>query len=74
MHKEENMSNKLKEFRQNKGFSRAGLAKMSGVKERSIKAWEDEQVKLEKASYESIKKIAKALEVDPDSLFIDAGW
>ena len=66
--------NKLKQIRQAKGVSREGLSKMSGVKTRSIKSWEDGQVELEKASYSAIRKIAKALEVDPDDLFIDPVW
>ena len=68
------MRNKLMYLRHASGLSREGLSKVSGVKARSIKAWEDGQVELEKASYESIMKIAKALEVDPEDLFIDPKW
>ena len=66
--------NNLKQIRQEHGLSREALSKVSGVKARSIKSWEDGQVALENASYSAIKAISKALEVEPDDLFVNAVW
>lgn len=68
------MANNLKEIRQMRGFSREALAKVSGIKARSIKAWEDEQVDLANASFKAIMKLAKALETEPEAFFVYPKW
>lgn len=61
--------NNLREIRQEKHLSREKLEKVSGVPARAIKAYESGQVALENASYISVIRLAKALEVDPKDLF-----
>lgn len=61
--------NNLRTIRKGKHLSREKLEKISGVPARAIKAYESGQVALEKASYISIMKLAKALEVEPEQFF-----
>lgn len=63
--------NKLREVREARHLSREKLEVVSGVPARAIKAYESGQVALEKASYSSIMKLAKALEVEPSELFCE---
>lgn len=63
--------NKLREIREERHLSREKLEAVSGVPSRAIKAYESGQVALEKASYSSIMKLAKALEVEPSELFCE---
>lgn len=63
------MNNKLQEIRKEKHLSREKLEVLSGVPARAIKAYESGQVSLEKASFISIIKLSKALDVEPLALF-----
>ena len=63
------MKNKLQDIRKEKHLSREKLEALSGVPARAIKAYESGQVSLEKASFISIIKLSKALEVKPLDLF-----
>lgn len=62
--------NNLKAIRQSKGIQREQLSRMTGIKTGTIKHWEDGTVELENASYSNVIKVAKALEVEPDKLFL----
>lgn len=61
--------NKLREIREERHLSREKLEAVSGVPARAIKAYEYGQVKLEKASYITVIRLAKALEVEPKAFF-----
>lgn len=63
--------NNLRDIREARHLSREKLEAVSGVPARAIKAYESGQVALEKASYSSIMKLAKALEVEPSELFCE---
>ncbi len=63
--------NKLRDIREARHLSREKLEALSGVPARAIKAYESGQVALEKASYSSIMKLAKALEIEPSELFCE---
>ena len=63
--------NNLRNIREERHLSREKLEAVSGVPARAIKAYESGQVALEKASYSSIMKLAKALEVEPSELFCE---
>lgn len=63
--------NNLRNIRRDKHLSREKLEIVSGVPARAIKAYESGQVDLEKASYICVIKLAKALEVEPNELFLE---
>lgn len=56
------MTNSLKELRLKRGLSQTELAKISGVPLRSIKAYEQEATKIQKAQAETLYLLARALD------------
>lgn len=59
----------LEQIRKDKNFTRRELAEKSNIPMRTILSWERRDRKIELASYSSIIRLAKALEVDAQELF-----
>lgn len=62
------MTNSLKELRLKRGLSQTELAKISGVPLRSIKAYEQEATKIQKAQAETLYLLARALDCHIEEL------
>ena len=62
--------NNLRYYRHVKNMTREALSRATGIKTGTIKHWEDGTVELENASYINVIKVANALEVEPDKLFL----
>lgn len=61
------IDNKIREFRKEKGLSQHKLAKMVGLKRRSIMAYENKTIS---PSLETAYKICKVLDKDIKEVFI----
>lgn len=59
---------RLKAIRLKSGYSQSGLARASGVPVRTIQQYEQRQKDINKASFESIIKLAAALSCEPQDL------
>lgn len=57
------MANTLKTLRRFRGMTQEELAKETGITSRTIMSYENDVKKLRRASYENIKKLASALDV-----------
>lgn len=69
--KEQYMANTLKTLRRFRGMTQEELAKETGITSRTIMSYENDVKKLRRASYEKIKKLASALDVSVDDIFLD---
>ena len=65
------MANTLKTLRRFRGMTQEELAKETGITSRTIMSYENDVKKLRRASYENIKKLASALDVSVDDIFLD---
>lgn len=66
----EYMKYSLKELRARKRISQDALARLTGLTTRTIFNYEDDVVNLRNASYNNVEKIAKALDVKIDEIFL----
>ena len=64
------MANTLKTLRRFRGMTQEELAKETGITSRTIMSYENDVKKLRRASYENIKKLASALDVSVDYIFL----
>lgn len=69
--KELQMANTLKTLRRFRGMTQEELAKATGITSRTIMSYENDVEKLRKASYDTIDKLANALNVSVDDIFLD---
>lgn len=60
--------NKLQTMRLNAGLSQSQLAKKTGIKLRTIRAYEHEEYELRNASYGKVVALAKALRCNPEDI------
>lgn len=65
------MANTLKTLRRFRGMTQEELAKATGITSRTIMSYENDVEKLRKASYDKIDKLANALSVSVDDIFLD---
>jgi hypothetical protein len=65
------MANTLKTLRRFRGMTQEELAKETGITSRTIMSYENDVEKLRKASYDTIDKLANALSVSVDDIFLD---
>lgn len=65
------MANTLKTLRRFRGMTQEELAKLTGITSRTIMSYENDAEKLRKASYDTIDKLANALSVSVDDIFLD---
>lgn len=65
------MANTLKTLRRFRGMTQKELAKATGITSRTIMSYENDVEKLRKASYDTIDKLANALSVSVDDIFLD---
>lgn len=65
------MANSLKTLRRFRGLTQEQLSKETGVTTRTIQNYENDIAKLRRANYETIKKLALALDVSVDDIFLD---
>lgn len=65
------MANTLKTLRRFRGKTQEELAKDTGITSRTIMSYESDVNNLRKASYETIEKLAGALDVSVDDIFLD---
>ncbi|MDW4416470.1 helix-turn-helix transcriptional regulator [Staphylococcus saprophyticus] len=61
----------LQQWRGLRGYSKVELARKSGVTERTIYSFEKDVENLNNANYRTIKKIANALEIRVENIFLD---
>lgn len=61
----------LQQWRGLRGYSKVDLAKKSGVTERTIWSFEKDVENLNNANYRTIKKLATALEIRVDNIFLE---
>lgn len=61
----------LQQWRGLRGYSKVDLAKKSGVTERTIWSFEKDVENLNNANYRTIKKLATALDIRVDNIFLD---
>lgn len=66
----ENEKLKLKQWRVLKDFSREELANKAGLTSRTLYNYENDVKNLRKASYETLEKIAEALEISVNQIFL----
>lgn len=59
----------FKKVRESKGFSQGKLAAASGVKVRTIQAFDQIPGKIDNASFRIVAKLADALQCSPSELF-----
>lgn len=65
------MANTLKTLRRFRGMTQEELAKSTGITSRTIMSYENDAEKLRKARYDTIDKLANALSVSVDDIFLD---
>ncbi|MET3634469.1 helix-turn-helix transcriptional regulator [Streptococcus porcorum] len=65
------MANSLKTLRRFRGLTQEQLSKETSVTTRTIQNYENDIASLRRASYETIKKLALALDVSVDDIFLD---
>ncbi|MBF1724473.1 MAG: helix-turn-helix transcriptional regulator [Streptococcus sp.] len=65
------MANTLKTLRRFRGMTQEDLAKATGITSRTIMSYENDVKKLRKASYDKIDKLANALSISVDDIFLD---
>lgn len=65
------MANTLKTLRRFRGKTQDELAKEIGITSRTIMNYEDDVNNLRKASYETVERLANALQVSVDDIFLD---
>lgn len=61
----------LKQWRGLRGYSKVDLARKSGVTERTIYSFEKDVENLHNANYRTIKKVANALDIKVENIFLD---
>lgn len=61
----------LKQWRGLRGYSKVDLARKSGVTERTIYSFEKDIENLHNANYRTIKKVANALDIRVENIFLD---
>lgn len=61
----------LQQWRGLRGYSKVELARKSGVTERTIYSFEKDVENLNNANYRTIKKIANALDIRVENIFLD---
>ncbi|MEB7851277.1 transcriptional regulator [Staphylococcus equorum] len=61
----------LKQWRGLRGYSKVDLARKSGVTERTIYSFEKDIENLHNANYRTIKKVANALDIKVENIFLD---
>ena len=64
------MQYSIRELRARKDISQEGLAKLTGLTARTIYSYEKDVSNLRSASYSNIKKIADALDVKVEEIFL----
>lgn len=65
------MTNKIKEFREQKGLTRKELAEQSGVHYKKVADYENQYVRTENITVGNLYKIAQALECKIDDLLAE---
>nr|WP_186802984.1 helix-turn-helix transcriptional regulator [Staphylococcus warneri] len=60
----------IQQWRGLKRMTRVGLARKSGVTEKTIYNYENSQKYVQNASYQTLKKIADALQIKVDNIFL----
>lgn len=65
------MANTLRTLRRFRGKTQEELAKETGITSRTLASYENDINKLRKASYDKVEKLAIALEVSVDDIFLD---
>nr|WP_201744471.1 helix-turn-helix transcriptional regulator [Staphylococcus warneri] len=60
----------IQQWRGLKRMTRVGLARKSGVTEKTIYNYENSQKHVQNASYQTLKKIADALQIKVDNIFL----
>ena len=60
----------LRQIRREKDITQEQLSKLSGITSRSITAYENDINALRSTSYDNLEKLAKALEVEVDNIFL----
>ncbi|NBH30568.1 helix-turn-helix domain-containing protein [Staphylococcus warneri] len=66
----ESMVLTIQQWRGLKRMTRVGLARKSGVTEKTIYNYENSQKHVQNASYQTLKKIADALQIKVDNIFL----
>ncbi|MCC8990359.1 transcriptional regulator with XRE-family HTH domain [Staphylococcus pasteuri] len=66
----ESMVLTIQQWRGLKRMTRVGLARKSGVTEKTIYNYENSQKYVQNASYQTLKKIADALQIKVDNIFL----
>ncbi|MBM6506780.1 helix-turn-helix transcriptional regulator [Staphylococcus pasteuri] len=66
----ESMVLTIQQWRSLKEMTRVGLARKSGVTEKTIYNYENSQKYVQNASYQTLKKIADALQIKVDNIFL----
>lgn len=61
----------LQQWRGLRGYTKVELARKSGVTERTIYSFEKDVENLNNANYRTIKKIANALDIRVENIFLD---
>ncbi|MFQ3853675.1 helix-turn-helix transcriptional regulator [Staphylococcus parequorum] len=61
----------LQQWRGLRGYSKVDLARKSGVTERTIYSFEKDIENLHNANYRTIKKVANALDIKVENIFLD---
>lgn len=60
----------LRQWRSLRGYSQKQLSEMTGITERTIINYEKDVIKLQNAKYVTIAKIANALDIKTDNIFL----
>lgn len=60
----------LRQIRREKDVTQEQLSKKTGITTRSITAYENDLNSLRNASYEYLERIAKALDIEVDDIFL----
>lgn len=61
----------LQQWRGLRGYTKVDLARKSGVTERTIYSFEKDIKNLHNANYRTIKKVANALDIKVENIFLD---
>ena len=64
----------LKQWRGLRGYSQEKLADMAGVDSQTISDYETKDGRIENAQYSTLYKIASALEIEVQDIFLDHTW
>ncbi|UZW89818.1 helix-turn-helix transcriptional regulator [Staphylococcus lugdunensis] len=66
----ENLKLTIGQWRSLKGFSKAKLARQSGVTEKTIYNYEATQKNVQNASFKTLNKLAKVLKIEVNDIFL----